>query len=278
MQFSALINTASGSVPDDAEDKLRGALDVPIASCWTCADGSSLSAALHEINFSPNGTLIVWGGDGTVAAALTASIGTGAIILPLPGGTMNLVHQRIHGNPEDWHSILHKARTRGRTADLAYGLANSRPFFVAMLAGNLTRLAPVRESIREGSPLAAARQATSSDALDLETSMTLQINGSTDPATACAAFLPDRLNAECFDLGSIDPDTIMELLVTGASSVLGDWRKADGVDFQQSASLSVQAKTGNPVPIMLDGEPACESERIHVELKTGGVRIRSARS
>ncbi len=276
MQFSALINTASGSVPDDAEAQLRDALKVPLTTCFTCADGAALHAALGQIDLSSDRTLIVWGGDGTVATALTASIGTGAIVLALPGGTMNLVHKRIHGRTDNWQGILHQACARGRNTELAYGLANCRPFFVAMLAGNLTRLAPVRESIRDGSPLAAVRHATSSDALDLETRITFRIDGSTAPATACAVFLSDRLDGDFFDFGSIDPDTYKDLLVTGASSVLGDWRTAEGVNFQQSTSLRVQASTGNPIPIMLDGEPVYAAEDIHVELKTGDVRIRSA--
>ena len=57
--------------------------------------------------------LVVHGGDGTTNAAIRAAYGWDGAVLTLPGGTMNLIALRLHGEA-DAHTIVQRfCRRRG---------------------------------------------------------------------------------------------------------------------------------------------------------------------
>lgn len=276
MALFALVNTSAGSVPEDAEARLGARFGPGVAAVIACT-GATLQEALSDLSLRPRDVLIVWGGDGTVAAAMTALAGSGASVLPLPGGTMNLLHRRVHGAAGAWDTTLEAALERNETEALTYATAGGRPLYVGLMLGRLTHLAEAREALREAAPLDAARKALNGDALDLTTGLTASLGAERLPATAAAAFLPEGLDGDALDIGLIDPDTLGDLAATGLDALLTDWREANGLVFRKAASAAFSARGDTPLDALLDGERARLASPITVRLRRGDVLVNTAR-
>ncbi len=96
------------------------------------------------------GAVMVYGGDGTITSALEALSGWGGAVLPLPGGTMNLLCKRLHRGRtlEDILAIVASGcalPVRPTLCRTSHGAA-----MVSLLAGPGSRWGEVRESMREG--------------------------------------------------------------------------------------------------------------------------------
>jgi len=91
----------------------------------------------------------VFAGDGTINALLTALAGWRGAVLVLPGGTMNLLYHRLHGDRTMEQVIA--AAASGRAATRRPGVIRC-PFgtaYAGMLAGPGTTWGKVREAMRE---------------------------------------------------------------------------------------------------------------------------------
>lgn len=94
-------------------------------------------------------TLAVYAGDGTVNAAVTNLYGWGGAVLVLPGGTMNLLARRLHGESPTEEIVARVAagaarRVRPKVARTTRGDALS-----GLLAGPGTAWYAVREAMRD---------------------------------------------------------------------------------------------------------------------------------
>lgn len=275
MALKALINLTAGSVPDDAEALLEDHLGRTLRDQMTC-DGGGLRDALTKLQPGDGDTLIVWGGDGTIAAALSALQGSGTSVLPLPGGTMNLVHKRVHGGVFAWDEALDLALQTPDPFDLAYAVAADRPAYVAVMAGKLTHLSESREALREGDAVEAVQKAVGTSVLDLQTGIAVNVDGEQLEATAAAAFLPQTSDGDALDIGLIDPDSLAGLASTGLSALLSDWRTAEGVTFRRCDAVTFRSLTDGNIDALLDGERAELGAAITVTIKRGDVLVRGA--
>jgi hypothetical protein len=105
-------------------------------------DAAALDAAGVE-------TLAVYAGDGTINAAVTGLYGWHGAILVLPGGTMNLLAKRLHGEAPSEEIVARVGagaarRVRPKVARTAYGDA-----LAGLLAGPGTSWYAVREAMRD---------------------------------------------------------------------------------------------------------------------------------
>ena len=91
----------------------------------------------------------VFAGDGTINTLLTGLAGWGGAVLVLPGGTMNLLYHRLHGDRTMEQAIA--AAARDDTDLRRPGVIRSRygTAYAGMLAGPGTSWGPVREAMRE---------------------------------------------------------------------------------------------------------------------------------
>ena len=99
-----LYNLRSGSSDDAIVERLtRLCADhgMPFAATFTLPDGELPTAA--TLAKAGADLLVVLSGEGTVNAAAAALETWDGALLPLPGGTLNLFHKRLHGDlsPED---------------------------------------------------------------------------------------------------------------------------------------------------------------------------------
>ncbi|MEO0981811.1 MAG: diacylglycerol kinase family protein [Pseudomonadota bacterium] len=277
MALVGLINTASGGVPAGAEEALRGHLGSALTRLITC-EGRGLQEALSSLALRKHDTLIVWGGDGTVSASLSHVKGSDAAVLPLPGGTMNLVHRRIHGDDLPWQVALDRALASAAAEPIGYGRVGDSHFFVALMLGPLTNLSEAREALRDGAPIEAARTAVANKALTLDTVMDAQLGCETLSATAAAAFLPETLDGKVLEIGMIDPDTLAGLASTGFSALINDWRSAKGMIVREARHVRFRRRGDTGFDALVDGEPQDIGSDVRLEITSGDILVRTARA
>jgi len=271
----ALVNSHSGSVPPDAQDLLRHHLGSDLTRLLSCS-GDELLDTLGDVVVRRGDTLIVLGGDGTLSAALTATKSSGAAVIPLPGGTMNLLHKRVHGQFSRWDDVLDRALRASRPERLTHAVANERNVYVGLTLGRLTNLAKAREALRAGAPVEATRAAVAQNALDLETVIEAQIGTSSYQATAAAAFTPEGISGDELEIGLIDPDTLAGLATTSLSAMLADWRNAEGMTHRKCQHAVFKRMGGSSFDALIDGEPADLGDEVTIRLERSDVLVRSA--
>lgn len=277
MAVYALLNRDSGSLPEDADQLLADALSEAGHSAeMLVVDGGGMVDSLARQRFTQDDLLIVWGGDGTVACAIEHTGRHAPVLLPLPGGTMNLLHKRVHGGAVDWRDCLQRSLDAGHERWLAGGESQGRTFYVALMAGALTRLSEAREALRDGEVLGAARKAASNEAFSLETDLLLDPGDTEVPATAVGVFLKDGPDGPNFEIGIIDPENIMELVRIGLAAAIDTWQSVAGTRVFRSRRAELHSRSGAPIAATFDGEPAQLPAGFTVTLKERAARVLAA--
>lgn len=150
-------NDASGSNRAEALAALEGCCNEAgfnIAR-QTCFPDKPLPTA-KELDASGIALVAIFTGDGTANTLVDALSGWGGAVLILPGGTMNLLYHRLHGEREMAEVVAMAAagkakRRRPGVVRCAQGTAT-----VDLLAGPGTRWYEVREAMREADALGVA--------------------------------------------------------------------------------------------------------------------------
>lgn len=258
-KIAAFVNLNSGSVPSDAEVSLARVLsDFGYdADIMAFQEGDVKDALQRVIDLSTD-YMIAWGGDGSINCALSISGLNGPPVLALPGGTMNLLHQRLHNGRTQWEDILNSALTEPEAAPWAAGEVNGQRFYVAVMVGRLTTLSESRELFRSGAILEAISAAAKNQAFDMETRLQLRSHiGSrivSTSATAGAIVMAGEKRPR-FDVAAIDPSTQLDLITVGIQSLLSGWRDAEDVSVETAGTVTVEDVNGDTIPATIDGEP-----------------------
>ncbi|MDG6079445.1 diacylglycerol kinase [Erythrobacter litoralis] len=149
-QIWLLTNARSGSNNEAALEKLLAhcdECDIAVMRTLRFPDDDLPTAA--ELDAEGIKRLGIFTGDGTLNAAITGLYGWGGEIMVLPGGTMNLLSKRLHGDNE-MEDIVRRIdsgaarRVRPTVARCAKGDA-----LAGLLAGPGTAWANVREAMRD---------------------------------------------------------------------------------------------------------------------------------
>lgn len=281
MKFSVIINPLSRSVPKGAADELEAAIrasghDIAQLHCRSNQLEDDVQAAAS----SGADGVIAWGGDGTLACALTACGVSGPPVLALPGGTMNMLPKRLYGD-EAWHQILARVLSKPATETLAAGKIENRRFYVAALFGRLTGLAETREAVRKGELRDAAQALVEGEVLDVETRLKLswaRQHGRSDlseqeiQAVAAAVTLKSG-PSPAFEIAAIDPNSTMELFSTALDAMIHGWKDAGPVEHDVSDTVAVHDLAGTDIPATLDGEQVTFSSPVRIDLVKDAARV-----
>ena len=143
-------NAASGSNAEEAIEALEGCCGLhglPLAGRTRFPDDDLPdSAALDAAGI---GLVTVFAGDGTVNTLLTRLSGWGGAVLVLPGGTMNLLYHRLHGDRTMEQSIAAVAAGEARPVRPGIVRCPHGDAYAGVLAGPGTSWGEVREAMRE---------------------------------------------------------------------------------------------------------------------------------
>jgi diacylglycerol kinase family enzyme len=273
MKSIALFNPKSGSVPADARERLTAVLaeaginDAELIE----TDPDDCDGQLRKLAEMAPDLFVVWGGDGTIRAALSTVGSTTPNLVLLPGGTMNLLPRAIHGE-KAWDVALRDVLAAPKRIDLPAGEVNGQRFYCAMMAGAPAHFAEVRESLRRGEIVKAA--AATSSAMEILKSMHLEASygdgysfvDSRLPTSSVIGALIGSLtrSGEGMEVASLANPTATGALNVVWTSFFTDWRNAPGVEVAPATSLDISGGDGQEIPIIADGEPVDSAQRVKV--------------
>jgi diacylglycerol kinase family enzyme len=111
LKFGAIINTSSGGCESESEAEMLGILnDAGVTNCKTwCGESDQIERAFAE-----------------------ACTGTDTYLLPLPGGTMNMLPRALYGDVS-WQDALRTTLAAPVTKALSGGRTGDELFFVAAI-------------------------------------------------------------------------------------------------------------------------------------------------
>ena len=129
-KVGAIINTSSGGCDSESEtemlDILKGA---GVTNCKTwCGESDQIERAFAEAATHKPEMLVVLGGDGTIRTAAEACAGTDTYLLPLPGGTLNVLPRALYGD-SSWQEALKETLANPLTKELSAGRVGRQTVF-----------------------------------------------------------------------------------------------------------------------------------------------------
>ena len=281
MKFSVVINPLSRSVPKDAADQLDAAVQAMGHDIVELRCGSDqLEENVRAVAASQADAVIAWGGDGTLACTLTACGGDGLPVLALPGGTMNMLPKRLHGEGT-WNEVLDRVLAKPETETIAAGEVDGQRFYIAALFGRLTGLAETREAVRKGELINAAQALVEGEVLDVETRLRLcwakqcETPGKAEQAiSAVAAAVALKSGpSPAFEVAAIDPASTMDLISTALDAMVHGWKDAGPVEHDVSETVTVHELEDAAIPATLDGEQVTFTSPVKVRLVKEAAKV-----
>lgn len=254
----AVVNTASGSAHAGSEAEIKtifqtaglGHADV------ICVGPDQIDEALSR-GVANADVLVVLGGDGTIRSAAEKCAGGAVLLVPLPGGTMNMLPKALYGE-RPWAQALADTLADPQSHDVSGGMAGEHAFFVAALLGAPTLWADAREALRDANVIEAAKRSITAARRSL-TEPLEYVFGDTMRGSAEAVAVVCPLISKVMDeaergleAAAVDTVTAGEALRLGFHALFDDWRDDPAVKRAKVKTITV---TGHGrVPVMVDGE------------------------
>lgn len=211
-------------------------------------DAAALDAAGVE-------TLAIYAGDGTVNAAVTGLYGWSGAILVLPGGTMNLLAKRLHGESPTEEIVARASagaarRVRPMVARTAHGDA-----LAGLLAGPGTAWYAVREALRDVDIAAAAESAGEALAETTGGSMLRCVDPGLgrEDGYPLLEITPGQWGLQ---LDAYHAENTGEFLQQGWALLRRQFREGPHDRLGLIDRLEVADRDGEPIGLLIDGEHA----------------------
>ncbi|WP_339870635.1 diacylglycerol kinase family protein [uncultured Brevundimonas sp.] len=258
LRIGALLNTSSGSCDEGCEQQvldLLEAADCKIHQMW-CGTGDTVAGALEEIAGAGLDVLIVLGGDGTIRSAAETCDKDGPFLIPLPGGTMNMLPSALYGDVT-WPEALAATLSSPSVQPVNSGRIGDMRFYCAAIFGDPSRWAEVREAIREGDVSKATEQGIEAVSKAFGRGLDYQFDDLSGQAEAVAVVCPLASRAledddTVLEAVVIDPEGPLDALKLAARALVSEWRSDPNVETARVRKVVV--RSDQPIPAILDGE------------------------
>lgn len=221
-------------------------------------DGAALDRAGIEL-------LAVFAGDGTTNAVIGNLAGWGGAVLVLPGGTMNLLYHRLHGE-RTFDEVIHAAAA-GRASRCRPGVIRCSlgTAYVDLLAGPGTSWYDVREAMRDSDVLGVAESAANAIGETLTTAGIV----CRDPGLGREEGYPLVMltpEDEGIRVSGYYAETIGDYLKEGMALLARRFREGPHDDLGTTSQVALESTDGGSFGILMDGErvetPAAEVFRL----------------
>ena len=269
LRIAALINRSSGSCDETCEAKVRAILrDAAVTPQEIgSVEGHDVNAALSRmVDLKPN-VLIILGGDGTIRAAAEACGKAGIALIPLPGGTMNMLPKAIYGE-RNWEEALRDTLAAPALRPVGGGEVDGHRFFCAGIFGSPALWAEVREAARTNRVFDVIRKAR--DAFRRRFSRKIgyrfgsSLAGNAEAVTALCPLISASLpsHAGMLEAAALDLESSVEAFRLAVNALFADWRDDASVSRAPTAKIELFARM--KIPAILDGEIVTLPRRVEV--------------
>ncbi len=243
-----ICNTQSGSHDEAVREQIvelcrsRG---TPLVATFALPDGDIPdAAALKQQGID---LLLVWTGDGTINAAATQAAGWDGAILPLPGGTLNLLSKALHGDRPVPEILADALQGKMRRSPIPTVVSDTGTAFITVIAGPATRWAEVRETMRQDGIIEASRAAPEAlDEMMNAPGVRVGADGKAYPAVILTP-TPTGIRAD-----GILTEGTGDVLRHGLAWLGGDFR--DGPSEPIATGETVVLESDKPISLEFDGE------------------------
>lgn len=278
LKVGAIINTSSGGCDLDSEEKMLAQLksaEIVGAKIW-CGEADQTARAFAEAARQKLEVLIVLGGDGTIRTAAEACAEKASYLIPLPGGTMNMLPRALYGDVS-WEEALKNTLARPSVKALSGGRVADKRFFVAAIVGAPSLWVELREAIREGDFLDAIKKGTVAFQKMFETKVQYLISGEMTGEAEGLALICPLISEEMSDseqaleAAVIDVDRAAEVIGLVTAAAFGKWRHNKNVFLTRTKRVGVEST--KDIPARLDGERVNLGRSAQIEFVSKAVNV-----
>jgi len=258
-KVGAIINTSSGSCDLESEEKILNILKstgIVEPKTW-CGGADQMERSFAEATGQKLEVLIVLGGDGTIRTAAEACAERGPYLIPLPGGTMNMLPRALYGDVS-WEDALKNTLTAPSAKVLSGGRIADKQFFIAAIVGAPALWAEPRESIREGDIVDAIEKGSVAFRNMFETKVQYLISGGIKGEAEAVALICPLISEEMSDseqaleAAVIGVESAAEVIGLATTAAFGKWRDDRNILLTKTKRVGVQSS--KDIPATLDGE------------------------
>jgi len=259
LKVGAIINTSSGGCDLESEQKMLGILKragIVEPKTW-CGAAGEMERSFAEAAEQKLEVLIVLGGDGTIRTAAEACAKEGPYLIPLPGGTMNMLPRALYGDVS-WEDALKNTLSAPSEKVLSGGRIRDKQFFIAAIVGTPALWAEPRESIREGDIVDAIEKGSVAFRNMFETKVQYLISEEIKGEAAAVALICPLVSEEMSDseqaleAAVIDVESAAEVIGLATTAAFGKWRDNRNILLTKTKQVGVQSS--KDIPATLDGE------------------------
>ena len=258
-KVAAIINISSGGCDSESEAEMLQILErAGVTHCKTwCGASDQIERGFVEAATHKPEVLVVLGGDGTIRTAAEVCIKTGTYLIPLPGGTLNVLPRALYGD-SSWQEALHETLANPSTKELSGGRVGDKIFFVAAVVGAPGLWMEAREAIREGEILNAVRKAGVAFEAMFDTTIgyfiSPEVSGKAEAVAIICPLVSEQLSdsEQTLEAAAIDVENATELLGLATAAAFGKWRDHESVTLTKTHQVTVRSK--KDIPLFLDGE------------------------
>ena len=248
-----------------------------VTNCKTwCGEASDIGRSFAEAATHQLELLVVLGGDGTIRTAAEACSRSGSYLIPLPGGSMNMLPRALYGDVS-WQEALKNTLADPVTKMLSGGRVADNLFFVAAVIGAPALWVETRESIREGD----VRGAVEKGVVALQTmfdnkiqySISPEINGEAQVVAVICPLISEQMSEseQALEAAAIDVENASELIGLATVAAFGKWRNDRRVTLSKTQRVTVQST--KQIPLFLDGERVSVGKKAEICFVTRTVNI-----
>jgi diacylglycerol kinase family enzyme len=259
LKVGAIINTSSGGGDSESEQKMLSILSragIVEPKVW-CGEAKEMERFFAELAGQELDIFIVLGGDGTIRTAAEACAEKGPYLIPLPGGTMNMLPRALYGDVS-WEDALKNALTAPSAKVLSGGRIADKQFFIAAIVGAPALWAEPRESIREGDIVDAIKKGSVAFRNMLETKVKYliseEIKGEAEAVALICPLISEEMSdsEQALEAAIIDVESAVELIGLATTAAFGKWR--DNRNILLTKTKRVRVQSSKDIPATLDGE------------------------
>lgn len=259
LNVGAIINTSSGGCDLESEKKMLNTLkDAGIAEprMW-CGRADQMAQFLAEAAGQKLEVLVVLGGDGTIRTAAEGCTEKGPYLIPLPGGTLNVLARALYGDVS-WEDALKNTLAAPSTRVLSGGRVADKQFFIAAIVGAPSLWAEARESIREGEIVDAIKKGGVAFQHMFETKVQYliseKIKGEAEAVVLICPLISEEMSdsEQALEAAVIDVESAAEVIGLATAAAFGKWRNDRNIRLTKTKRVAVQSSID--IPAMLDGE------------------------
>jgi diacylglycerol kinase family enzyme len=259
LKVGVIINTSSGGCDSESEQKMLSILmgaGVVEPKVW-CGEAKEMERFFAAAAGQKLEVLIVLGGDGTIRTAAEACAEKGSDLIPLPGGTMNMLPRALYGNVS-WEEALKKTLTAPSTKVLSGGRVENKRFFIAAIVGAPALWTQPRESMREGKIADAIKKGSVALRRMFEAKVQYLISGGAKGEAEAVALICPLVSEEMSDseqaleAAIVDVESAAEVIGLATTAAFGKWRDNRNILLTKTKRVNVQSS--KDIPATLDGE------------------------